>query len=60
MSAGTANEMLTYLSIASASYNGDKSYDEMWIDQDGECTDIYRGQQLKTDIDAAGGQSGGP
>lgn len=34
--------------------------DEMWIDEDGTCTDIYDGRQLKTDIDAAHGQSGGP
>ncbi|CAH0345154.1 trypsin-like serine protease [Bacillus sp. CECT 9360] len=34
--------------------------DEMWIDEDGACTAIHDGRQIKTDIDAAHGQSGGP
>lgn len=34
--------------------------DEMWIDEDGVCTGIHDNHQLKTDIDAAHGQSGGP
>lgn len=34
--------------------------DEMWIDEDGVCTGIRDGRQLKTNIDAARGQSGGP
>ncbi|MGE7094398.1 trypsin-like serine peptidase [Lysinibacillus sp. NPDC048646] len=34
--------------------------DEMWIDEDGVCTGIHDNRQLKTDIDAAHGQSGGP
>jgi hypothetical protein len=34
--------------------------DELWIDEDGQVTDIFDGCQLETDIDAAHGQSGGP
>lgn len=34
--------------------------DEIWIDEDGVCTGIHDGRQMKTDIDAAHGQSGGP
>ncbi|MCS6595303.1 trypsin-like serine peptidase [Bacillus cereus] len=33
---------------------------EMWIDEDGVCTDIWNGRQLKTDLHAVQGQSGGP
>jgi V8-like Glu-specific endopeptidase len=34
--------------------------DEMWIDEDGSVTDIDEERQLRTNIDAAAGQSGGP
>ncbi|MCS6595304.1 trypsin-like serine peptidase [Bacillus cereus] len=34
--------------------------EEMWIDKDGVCTDIWNGRQLKTDLHAVQGQSGGP
>ena len=34
--------------------------DEMWIDEDGSVTSIDEERQLRTDIDAAHGQSGGP
>jgi V8-like Glu-specific endopeptidase len=34
--------------------------DEMWVDQDGRVTGIDEERQLRTDIDAAHGQSGGP
>ena len=34
--------------------------DEMWIDVDGRCTRINQLRQLRTNLDAAAGQSGGP
>ena len=45
--------------FAHLGFPGDHA-DEMWIDESGHCTGIYRQRQLKTDIDAAHGQSGGP